>query len=347
VIRESTALLESGEAVFVRLGYAAAKPFFDEAVDAFLDSGCDMRSSWTLIEAYRELIEKVNKYTGLASAHSLLPLQEYNPTATELLGLAHPNSPAVPLSEGAVAPRQTASSPEEPSEALAIAWDAGDRPDAPCVTGPAPDSAHALYERLRSASQIRPKGEFETTREYEAFKAERERNLVPDTARYCIELGGPVLGPVYDADRAEFTVRISGECAPKRDSPERVELRFWRKPEPEPVPAREPEYFEDVPTMSAFEDDPDTIILRLNAVPDVARRVKPLIGEFRYFVVGRVDYGRRAGERAPVRLEHTYDAKSIDFVVEELVIVRGAKRCVVARIPASRTVGDRTYFTVE
>ena len=34
-------------------------------------------------------------------------------------------------------------------------------------------------------------------------------------------------------------------------------------------------------------------------------------------------------------------------VVEELVIVRGPKRCIVARIPASRTVGDRTYFTVE
>ena len=76
--------------------------------------------------------------------------------------------------------------------------------------------------------------------------------------------------------------------------------------------------------------DYDGLGLSLRAVPDVARRVKPLIAGFRYFVVGRVVRGIdiRGSEPAWVRAEVL-----LQFELEEIIIARGPERCIVARIP--------------
>ena len=78
--------LATGEASFTRGDFDHARTAFDDAVDVFLDSGYDLRSDPALMAAYRETVEKVNRYTTIgvnAEGDSVWPLQAYEVTSDD------------------------------------------------------------------------------------------------------------------------------------------------------------------------------------------------------------------------------------------------------------------------
>lgn len=80
------AKLATGEECFGRGDFERARAAFDGAVDAFLDSGYDLRSDPDLMAAYRETVEKVNRYTAIgvnAEGDSVWPLQAYEATSDD------------------------------------------------------------------------------------------------------------------------------------------------------------------------------------------------------------------------------------------------------------------------
>lgn len=86
IIGLASAKLATGEASFERGDFEHARAVFDDAVDAFLDSGFDLRSDPELMAAYRETVEKVNRYTTIgvnAEGDSVWPLQAYEATSDD------------------------------------------------------------------------------------------------------------------------------------------------------------------------------------------------------------------------------------------------------------------------
>ena len=78
--------LSKGEESFARGDFDHARTAFDDAVDALLLSGYDVRSDPTLLQTYRETVEKVNRYTQLginAEGEIVWPTQEYEATAAD------------------------------------------------------------------------------------------------------------------------------------------------------------------------------------------------------------------------------------------------------------------------
>ena len=78
--------LVAGEDSFTRGDFDHARTAFDDAVDVFLDSGFDLRSDPALMAAYRETVEKVNRYTAIglnAEGDSVWPLQAYEATSDD------------------------------------------------------------------------------------------------------------------------------------------------------------------------------------------------------------------------------------------------------------------------
>lgn len=78
--------LVAGEESFTRGDFEHARTAFDDAVDVFLDSGFDLRSDPSLMAAYRETVEKVNRYTAIglnAEGDSVWPLQAYEATSED------------------------------------------------------------------------------------------------------------------------------------------------------------------------------------------------------------------------------------------------------------------------
>ncbi len=79
--------VKDGEESFARGDFEHARTAFDDAIDAFLDSGYDLRSDPELQAAYREAVEKVNRYQSLAlnaDGDETWPLQAYEATADDL-----------------------------------------------------------------------------------------------------------------------------------------------------------------------------------------------------------------------------------------------------------------------
>lgn len=86
IIALASSRLLTGEASFARGDLERARAEFDDAVDAFLDSGYDLRSDSGLMAAYRETVEKVNRYTTIgvnAEGDSVWPLQAYEATSDD------------------------------------------------------------------------------------------------------------------------------------------------------------------------------------------------------------------------------------------------------------------------
>lgn len=75
--------LKDGEESFARADFDHARTAFDAAVDVFLTSGYDLRSDPALQAAYRETVERVNRYTQLgvnAEGEMVWPIQAYEAT---------------------------------------------------------------------------------------------------------------------------------------------------------------------------------------------------------------------------------------------------------------------------
>ncbi|MBK6427372.1 MAG: hypothetical protein IPF82_14555 [Blastocatellia bacterium] len=86
IVALASAKLATGEASFARGDFEHARAVFDDAVDAFLDSGFDLRSDPELMKAYRETVAKVNLYTTIgvnAEGDSVWPLQAYEATSDD------------------------------------------------------------------------------------------------------------------------------------------------------------------------------------------------------------------------------------------------------------------------
>lgn len=86
ILALARARLTAGEDSFTRGDFDHARTAFDDAVDAFLDSGYDLRSDPDLMAAYRETVEKVNRYTAIglnAEGDSVWPLQAYEATSDD------------------------------------------------------------------------------------------------------------------------------------------------------------------------------------------------------------------------------------------------------------------------
>jgi len=78
--------LKDGEDSFARGDFEHARTAFDDSIDAFITCGYDLRSDQVLQAAYRETVEKVNRYQSMAmdaDGDASWPLQEYEATAED------------------------------------------------------------------------------------------------------------------------------------------------------------------------------------------------------------------------------------------------------------------------
>src|SRR4051812_42781558 len=78
--------VQAGEAAFASGDFEHARTAFDDAVDVFVDSGYDLRSDPALMAAYRETVERVNRYQAIgldAEGDSVWPMQEYEATVDD------------------------------------------------------------------------------------------------------------------------------------------------------------------------------------------------------------------------------------------------------------------------
>lgn len=92
--------VQAGEEAFALGDFDRARASFDDAVDVFIDSGFDLRSDPALNAAYRETVERVNRYQSIgldAEGDSVWPMQEYEATASDF------PSPVVPEVGDAIA----------------------------------------------------------------------------------------------------------------------------------------------------------------------------------------------------------------------------------------------------
>lgn len=83
MLARARAKMTDGEESFARGDFEHARSSFDDAIDVFLDSGYDLRSNPDLMAAYREAVERVNRYQAIgvdAEGDSLWPLQDYEAT---------------------------------------------------------------------------------------------------------------------------------------------------------------------------------------------------------------------------------------------------------------------------
>src|SRR4051794_7310954 len=83
IIALAQAHLRAGEDSFARGDFDHARTEFDMAMDAFLLSSYDMRSDSTLQAAYRDAVERINRYQTIgvdAEGDSGWPLQAYEAT---------------------------------------------------------------------------------------------------------------------------------------------------------------------------------------------------------------------------------------------------------------------------
>lgn len=297
MIQDARRLLEQAGNSADRGDHDHAKSLLDRAVDLFLDSGCDFRTDPEMDKAYREVLERAHVISMKTWGEDPQEVQEYEPTYDDLLSLG-PGVATIP-----------------------IIWDAADRPDRPCERLDVPDSALATYRLL--VKGIRPRGEFETTPQYQGYRRQLASSLGIGTTKYRFELGvkkGSVLS--YDADRAEFTVRIANISEFAGKSSSFVALGFFREQSSRSLPR--------------VDITLEMTTLRIPAAPDVARRVKPLFAGYRYYVTGRVVDGPCEPTDSPCWAGGSPNGV-IAFEVEEFIIARGPEQCVVARIPLSRT----------
>jgi hypothetical protein len=75
--------VQEGEESFARGDFEHARTAFDKAVDVFVSSGYDLRSDPSLLAAYRETVERVNRYQKIgvdAEGDSVWPMQDYEAT---------------------------------------------------------------------------------------------------------------------------------------------------------------------------------------------------------------------------------------------------------------------------
>jgi hypothetical protein len=89
------AKVHAGEEAFARGDFDHARTAFDAAVDVFVDSGYDLRSDPALLAAYRETVERVNRYQSIgldAEGDSVWPMQEYEATASDFPGPVVPEA---------------------------------------------------------------------------------------------------------------------------------------------------------------------------------------------------------------------------------------------------------------
>jgi hypothetical protein len=86
MLAEAEMRLKDGEAAFARGDFSAARSRFDEAVDAFLDGGYDIRSSPELQAAYRNTVERVHRFETIgvnAEGDTVWPMQAYEATSED------------------------------------------------------------------------------------------------------------------------------------------------------------------------------------------------------------------------------------------------------------------------
>lgn len=92
--------VQAGEEAFASGDFEHARTAFDDAVDVFVDSGYDLRSDPSLMAAYRETVERVNRYQAIgldAEGDSVWPMQDYEATAADF------PAPVVPVAGDVVA----------------------------------------------------------------------------------------------------------------------------------------------------------------------------------------------------------------------------------------------------
>jgi len=86
MLARAQAKMQEGEASFARGDFDHARTSFDDAVDIFITSGYDLRSDPKLMAAYREAVERVNRYQAIgvdAEGDTVWPLQEYEATVDD------------------------------------------------------------------------------------------------------------------------------------------------------------------------------------------------------------------------------------------------------------------------
>ena len=87
--------IKTGEESFARGDFGHARTAFDAAVDVFLESGYDLRSNPDLLAAYREAVERVNRYQSMAldgEGEMVWPLQAYEATEEDFYVPEVPNA---------------------------------------------------------------------------------------------------------------------------------------------------------------------------------------------------------------------------------------------------------------
>jgi hypothetical protein len=95
--------IKNGEDSFARGDFEHARTAFDEAVDVFLDSGYDLRSNPDLMAAYREAVERVNRYQSMAmdgDGEMVWPLQGYEATKDDFYVPEIPNADELAAVDG-------------------------------------------------------------------------------------------------------------------------------------------------------------------------------------------------------------------------------------------------------
>jgi hypothetical protein len=86
MLARAQAKIQEGEASFARGDFDHARTSFDDAIDIFITSGYDLRSDPRLMAAYREAVERVNRYQAIgvdAEGDSVWPMQEYEATVDD------------------------------------------------------------------------------------------------------------------------------------------------------------------------------------------------------------------------------------------------------------------------
>jgi hypothetical protein len=95
--------VRNGEDSFARGDFEHARTAFDAAVDIFLDSGYDLRSNPELLAAYREAVERVNRYQAMAldgEGEMVWPLQGYEATREDFYVPEVPNADEIAAAGG-------------------------------------------------------------------------------------------------------------------------------------------------------------------------------------------------------------------------------------------------------
>lgn len=254
-----------GEEAYAKGDDETAFRRFDDAVDIILSSGCDIRSDGALQVYYEMLVDQIHRYQLLAFESDRLVLQTYEATPFDDIGVAGASLASVT------------------------------RPGARCDDRFALDSPATVLAKLSVG--IRPKGEFETTAEYEHYMQALETNLALRTAKYTFAIPESAVDVTYDADEALFTIVVKDVYAVEGKDRSIVVVQL---------------------------DGPET--LRIHAEPQVARLAK---GTMDVMVVGHARYESR--ERGGGAEWVGLYGRALYITRDEIIVVHRPSGCVVGR----------------